>query len=213
MQPDSMTIHWPLFLSVFSFIFVAELPDKTAFAILLLATRSKPLAVFLGVALAFVVQSAVAITLGSVVGLLPEKWVHLCAGLMFFAFAWHSWFHRDEEEDEEAEMAADADEHTLAARQLSRQKIFWRTFAKAFTVIFIAEWGDITQLATATFAAKYHHDLLTVFLAAVLALWAVTALAVVLGHRLKHLVHMDLLKKLGTLVFIMAGGYFLYQAF
>ncbi len=205
-------MNWPLFLSVFTFIFIAELPDKTAFATLLMATRSKPVAVFSGVALAFVVQSAIAIVFGGLLSLLPEKWVHIAAGLMFFAFAWHTWFHRDEEEIEEAQDAETIGEKALTQKNLSRQKIFWTTFTKSFMVIFIAEWGDITQLATATLAAKYHHDLLTVFIAATLALWAVTALAVLLGHRLKHIIHIDLLKKVSTFIFIIIGGYFIYTA-
>jgi Ca2+/H+ antiporter, TMEM165/GDT1 family len=205
-------INWSLFFSVFTLIFLAELPDKTAFATLMLATRSKPAPVFLGVALAFVVQSGVAIAFGGVFSLLPEKWVHLAAGAMFFVFAWQTWFHRDEEEAGEAKAADSIDEQTLEQKHLSETKIFFTAFAKAFTVIFIAEWGDLTQLATATLAAKYHHDLLTVFLAATLALWAVTALAVVLGHRLKHVVHIDSLKKVSTVAFILIGSYFIYTA-
>jgi len=207
-----MSINWPLFLSVFSFIFIAELPDKTAFATLLMATRSKPVAVFAGVALAFVVQSAIAIAFGGLLSLLPEKWVHFAAGLMFLGFAWHTWFHRDEDEAEEVAASETVDEKTLEAKYLSEQKIFRATFIKAFTVIFIAEWGDITQLATATLAAKYHHDLVTVFVAATLALWAVTALAVLLGHKLKHIVHMGVLKKVSTAVFVIIGSYFIYTA-
>jgi putative Ca2+/H+ antiporter (TMEM165/GDT1 family) len=53
-------IDWKLLLSTFVLIFVAELPDKTAFATLLLATRKQPLAIFIGVAMAFVIQSVVA---------------------------------------------------------------------------------------------------------------------------------------------------------
>jgi Ca2+/H+ antiporter, TMEM165/GDT1 family len=207
-----MSINWPLFLSVFSFIFIAELPDKTAFATLLMATRSKPLAVFTGVALAFVVQSAIAITFGGLLSLLPEKWVHIAAGLMFFGFAWHTWFHRDEEEAEEVRASEDIAEKTLEEKHLSERNIFLATFTRAFTVIFIAEWGDITQLATATLAAKYHHDLLTVFVAATLALWAVTALAVILGQKLKQVLHIDILKKISVAVFIVIGGYFIYTS-
>ena len=207
---QAMSMSWVLFLSVFSLIFIAELPDKTAFATLMLATRSKPLPVFTGVAIAFVVQSGVAITFGGLISFLPEKWVHLAAGVMFFVFAWHTWFHRDEEEEEEKHEADSIDEEKLEQQNFTERNIFITTFVKSFTVIFIAEWGDITQLATATLAAKYHHELLTVFLAATLALWAVTALAVVLGHRLKHVVHIDILKNISTLAFIVIGSYFVY---
>src|SRR6266511_4209456 len=52
-------IDWKLFLSTFVLIFVAELPDKTAFATLLGDSKT-PMAIFIGVALAFVIQSVVA---------------------------------------------------------------------------------------------------------------------------------------------------------
>ena len=91
-------MDWTLFVSIFSLIFVAELPDKTAFATLLMASRGRPVAVFLGVAGAFLVQSAVAVGFGSLIALLPERWVHLAAGIMFLGFAAHTWFQKDEEE-------------------------------------------------------------------------------------------------------------------
>jgi len=131
---------------------------------------------------------------------------------MFFVFAWHTWFHRDEEEANEAQASESVVEKTLEEKHLSERTIFLATFTKAFMVIFIAEWGDITQLATAALAAKYHHDLLTVFVAATLALWAVTALAVILGQKLKHVLHIDLLKKISVAVFILIGSYFIYTA-
>ncbi len=54
-----------LFGAVFAVIFLAELPDKTALAALVLATRYRPLPVFVGAALALTVQSAVAVAAGA----------------------------------------------------------------------------------------------------------------------------------------------------
>jgi putative Ca2+/H+ antiporter (TMEM165/GDT1 family) len=196
-------MNWPLFFSTFSLIFIAELPDKTAFATLLMATRGKPLAIFLGVAGAFVIQSIIAVGFGSLIGTLPERWVHLGAGIMFIGFAVHTWFHHEEEE-------ADTEIETPT---ISGRTKFLKAAWKAFVVIFIAEWGDLTQLATASVAAHYHESLLTVFLAATLALWSVTALAVFVGHRVKHAIHPAILKKIGTLVFTLVGVYFIWTWF
>jgi putative Ca2+/H+ antiporter (TMEM165/GDT1 family) len=80
-----------LLLSVFAIIFVAELPDKTSLASLLLATRHKPLPVFLGASLALTVQSAVAVAFGHVLSLLPAKPVHIVAGLLFVGCAVAMW--------------------------------------------------------------------------------------------------------------------------
>lgn len=195
-------MNWSLFFSVFSLIFVAELPDKTAFATLLMATRGRPLAIFLGVALAFLIQTLVAVTFGHLISWFPERWVHLGAGILFIAFALHTWFFHDKEEAEtEAETPP-----------FSERMEFAKSAWKAFSVIFIAEWGDLTQLATASLSARYDREAVTVFIAAVLALWSVTAVAVMLGHRVKHVIHASKLKFLSTAAFAGVGIYFIATA-
>ena len=89
-----------LFLSAFGLIFVAELPDKTAFAALLLATRKHPLAIFIGGAAAFLIQSAIAVAFGSVFGLLPAQAVKIAAGLLFLVLAAVMWLRQEPEEKE-----------------------------------------------------------------------------------------------------------------
>ena len=118
---------WKLFLSTFVLIFVAELPDKTAFATLLLATRKHPLAVFIGVATAFVIQSVVAVSFGSALGLLPKQWVSVGAAVLFMLFALLMWRRKDHEE-----------ENLHLEPQRSN---FLRTIWSSFVVILIAEWG------------------------------------------------------------------------
>ena len=71
----------------FGAIFLVELPDKTFVAALVLATRYRPLAVWVGVGLAFLVQTAIACTVGQVVTYLPHRVVESVAGLIFLAGA------------------------------------------------------------------------------------------------------------------------------
>src|SRR2546428_3159016 len=73
--------------TVFTVIFLLELPDKTALAALLLATRHRPLPVFLGAAGAFVIQSAVAVAAGSLLSLLPRIPIRIGSGLLFLVMA------------------------------------------------------------------------------------------------------------------------------
>src|SRR5256885_5527060 len=73
--------------TVFPVIFLLELPDKTALAALLLATRHRPLPVFIGGAAAFVIQSAVAVLAGSLLSLLPREPIRIGAGLLFLVMA------------------------------------------------------------------------------------------------------------------------------
>lgn len=193
-------MNWPLFFSIYSIIFLAELPDKTAFATLLLATKGRPTGVFLGVAAAFLAQCMVAVTFGHLIGLFPERWVHLGAGLVFLGFAAHTWFFQEEEEEA---LEHQTEESPIGPRFL---QVVWRSFL----VIFIAEWGDLTQLATASFSARYTQHQPTVFFASVAALWSVTAIAVAVGHRLKALVKPKVMKIIGTAVFAVVGLYFLF---
>lgn len=80
-------MNFPLFCSTFVLIFLAELPDKTAFATLLLATRGHARAVFTGVATAFFIQTVVAIAFGGLIAQAPRFWVHLATGVLFVGFA------------------------------------------------------------------------------------------------------------------------------
>jgi len=158
--------------TVFAIIFLLELPDKTALATLLLATRHRPLPIFLGSAAAFVIQSAVAVAAGSLLSLLPREPIRIGAGLLFLLMA--AVIVRQNLKKEEVKEKGDIE------REEQRHR---RPFATAFLLVFVAEWGDLTQLATAALQARYR-DALTVFTAATIALWAVAAIAVVLGNRL-----------------------------
>jgi putative Ca2+/H+ antiporter (TMEM165/GDT1 family) len=181
-----------VFLSVFGVIFLAELPDKTALAAVVLATKYRPLPVFLGAALALTVQSLVAVGAGGLLSLLPARPVHVGAGLLFLVFAVLMWRRKDDEE----EGATGA--HATAPPS------FLRSTAAVFGVVFIAEWGDLTQLGTATLAARYAQPV-TVFFAATAALWCVTAIAVVAGNRLGKLLAPSRMKRVAAVAFAVLG--------
>ena len=167
-----MTHALGLGFTVFTVIFLLELPDKTALAALLLATRHRPLPVFLGAAAAFVIQSAVAVAAGSLLSLLPREPIRIGAGILFLLMA-ALLVRRNLRKDE-------ADEQRAVEQEEVRHR---RPFMTAFTVVFVAEWGDLTQLATAALQARYQQPVV-VFVASTLALWGVSAIAVALGNRL-----------------------------
>jgi putative Ca2+/H+ antiporter (TMEM165/GDT1 family) len=181
---------WALFLSTFGLIFLAELPDKTAMAILILATQRHPWGIWVGVCLAYVVQNIVAILFGSVLGLLPPHWVHMGSGVLFILFALLMWFQREEKKGGKAPLASQAD--------------FLKSAWASFVVIFIAEWGDLTQLATATLVAKTRQPL-TVFLASTSALWLVSGLFVVIGHHAKKIIRPRMLQTIAAVAFLAVG--------
>jgi len=179
---------------VFVVIFVAELPDKTALAALVLATRRRALPVFLGSSLALTVQSAIAVAAGRLLSLLPGRVVHYGAGAIFIGSAIVMWF-RDEEAPEAAEGEGGA-----AVRPDSAS----RDLAASFMVVFAAEWGDLTQFATAAFATREHAPWV-VFAASSLALWAVTGIAVGVGHQAGKLLDPTLTKRVAAVLFALVG--------
>jgi len=181
-----------LFFSTFALIFIAELPDKTAFAALFLATCHNPFAVFLGAAAAFVIQSFVAVAFGSLLSLFPPQIVHITAGLLFLVFAVMMWRRKQ----------ADGEEIDCGPQGKAEQ--FSKSVTTAFMTIFIAEWGDLTQLATATLAAKYNAPF-TIFTSSTLALWAVTAIGVMVGSRVKNMINPQLLQRVAAGAFGVVG--------
>jgi putative Ca2+/H+ antiporter (TMEM165/GDT1 family) len=120
--------------------------------------------------------------------------VHIGAGAVFIVSAWLMWRRRAEEDDLP----------TVGEGQPSSRTRFWKTLASVFGVVFLAEWGDLTQLATAAFAAREKAPWL-VFWAATLALWAVTAIAVVVGRRTANVLAPEVTKRVAALLFAAIG--------
>jgi Ca2+/H+ antiporter, TMEM165/GDT1 family len=179
-----------LFATVFGVIFLAELPDKTALAALVLATRHRALPVFLGASLALTVQSVIAVAFGALLSKLPQHWVHIGAGLLFLACGVLMWLRKHDEHESDVK-------HAHAAG-------FWSALWTVFVVVFVAEWGDLTQIGTAGFQAKYH-AWLTIFVASSLALWAVAGIAVFVGNRAGKLLDAKLTQKIAAVVFAIIG--------
>jgi putative Ca2+/H+ antiporter (TMEM165/GDT1 family) len=163
-------MHPTVVAAVFPVIFLGELPDKTMFASLVMASRGHPVPVWFGAAGAFLVHVAIAVTIGiGLFHLLPARAVDIVVAALFgFGAVW-------------AFRSANAPEHDEAALIAKEAASHKRTATTAFAVIFVAEWGDLTQVLTANMAARYNSPL-SVAVGATLALWAVAALAVVGGR-------------------------------
>ncbi len=174
-------------------IFLAELPDKTALVLLMMATRGRAVAVFAGAALAFATQVLLAVTFGRALAQLPPAVVQWGAGLLFLGFAVHSW---------RAQSDVDVDVHGAPPSHA--------TLGRAFLAVLIAEFGDLTQLATASLAARSPANLVTVFSAATLALCSVAAIAIFIGRRATRLIRPRALHKLSAMLFGGTGIYILF---
>ncbi|GAA3122116.1 TMEM165/GDT1 family protein [Streptomyces rameus] len=181
---------------VFGVIFLAELPDKTALAGLVLGTRYRASYVFAGVAAAFLLHVVLAVAAGSVLTLLPQQIVHALTGVLFLGGAAVLLLKKDEGE-EEVEKPAD--------------QSFWRVAGTGFMLILVAEFGDLTQIMTANLAARYD-DPLSVGLGAVLGLWAVAGLGIVGGKALMRRVPLRLITQIAALLMLALGVWSLWEA-
>lgn len=174
-------------LTVFGIVFLAELPDKTALASLVLGTRYRPLHVFGGTAAAFLVHVVLAIAAGSLLTLLPGRVLHAVVGALFLIGAVLLLRGRHEEEEEDLQLGGD------------KPATLRRVAGMSFGVILVAEFGDLTQIVTANLAAKYHNPI-SVGLGATLGLWAVAGLAIVGGRGLLKVVPITMVTRVAAAI-------------
>jgi Ca2+/H+ antiporter, TMEM165/GDT1 family len=193
---------WLLLVTIFAVTFVAELPDKSLFASLLLGTRYRPGPVWLGVAAAFAVHVILSVVAGGLLTLAPRSVIDFVSAGLFLGGA--IWMLRSAPEDEN-EPGPDA------ARMGAPPPGFLRVFATSFTVVFIGEWGDVTQITTANFVARYN-DPAVIGVAALAALWSVSALAVFGGAKLLARVPMRWVRLAGAVALTGLGVYNLVRA-
>ncbi len=184
-------MHPAIAIAVFPVIFLGELPDKTMFASLVMASRGRPAAVWLGAAGAFVVHAVIATTVGAgLFALLPRRAVDWVVAGLFLAGAVYAY------------LEGQRDETRLIDRQVASHR---RVAVTAFVVIFVAEWGDLTQILTANLAAHYH-DALSVAVGAVVALWAVAALAVMSGQGILRYLPMRLVRRVTAVILVVLAA-------
>ncbi|WP_323791818.1 TMEM165/GDT1 family protein [Nocardioides sp.] len=177
----------------FGAIFVVELPDKTFLATLVLATRYRPLLVWIGVGLAFTVQTAIAVGLGQAASLLPQDLVRGIAAALFLAGAVVLVREGRRHLRAGSEVDDGADEYDAAPASA----VGWRAVLASFLVLFAAEWGDLSQLLTLSLVARYEAPL-SVFVGALAALLTVSALAVIVGRSLLRIVAVHVLHFVGA---------------
>lgn len=176
-------------VQAFFTVFPAELPDKSMFATIVLVTRfRRPLWVWLGVVSAFSVHVAVAVAAGSLLGLLPDAVVQVAVALLF-AVGSVVLLRAGLAEEEEPEVGAVAERPSIGAALVG-----------SFGVIALAEWGDLTQIATAGLAASSGEPVATA-LGAWLALASVAGIAVTFGRQLVRRVPIQRINLVGAAIF------------
>ncbi len=175
-----------LFLT-FGAIFVVELPDKTFLATLVLATKYRPILVWLGVGAAFAVQTTVAVLLGHAASFLPDEVVRSVALVLFLVGAVIL------VREGRGHQQASGEEFVEGAKDVTG----FRAVLASFLILFAAEWGDLSQLLTISLAARYEAPV-SVFIGALGALLVVSGLAVIAGRTLLRFVALHVLHYVGA---------------
>jgi putative Ca2+/H+ antiporter (TMEM165/GDT1 family) len=175
------------FAVAFGSVFIAELPDKTMFATIVLATRyRRPWAVLIGVTLAMAVHAVLAVAVGSALRRLPDTPVQLAVAAMFLVGGLLMIFGGDDDDE--------ADDVKPAATAGA-------VIAATAVIIGVAEFGDFTQLATIGVVAKYGYPV-AVAVGSTVAHIAVAALAILTGGWLERRMPVRLIQRLGGALFI-----------
>ena len=190
------------FLSIAALMFILELPDKTMIATIVMSTRARPSSIVMGASSAFIVQMGIAVLAGGLLTLLPARPKEIVVALLFLGGAAYLLFVPEKEVEEEG--ARDAALERAGSRR--------REVTTAFSVIFIGEFGDLTQIQAANFVAKTHQPL-EVFLASSVALVLISFVGAYGGKMLQRIVPLAKIRLGGGLIFAGLGVYTMVTAF
>ena len=171
----------------FGVIFVAELPDKTMIATIVMSSRYRPLPVWIGAAAAMIVNSAVAVLAGRLLELLPHRWVEAVVAALFAGGSVYLIAVKESAETEEGQKEA---ERVRSGRRVA---------LAAFTVIVVAELGDLTQILTANLVARYHNPW-SVFVGSATALILVMGIGVIGGRALLRVLPLATIRKVAGVI-------------
>jgi Ca2+/H+ antiporter, TMEM165/GDT1 family len=185
-------------LTTFAVIALAELPDKTALASLVLGTRYRPAPVLCGIGAGFAVQVVLAVVAGSLLRLLPHRLLEAVVAALFLLGA--------------AILLFGPKRGKVVAEETRRTDRFWPAAWASFAVVVVAEFGDLTQVLIANLVARYH-DPITVGVAALAAMWAVAGSAVIGGKALLRVVPVTLVTRAAAAAMIALAGFTLAEAF
>ncbi|MBN1234807.1 MAG: TMEM165/GDT1 family protein [Methanotrichaceae archaeon] len=167
--------------------------DKTQLSILLLSSRTREyFRLLLGVMLAFLLTDGFAILVGSwVTGVIPDHLVKIVSGFVFILFGI---------------LILKGDGDDAGPSDLSAKS----AFMSGFTMIFLSEWGDKTQIASALFATEYNPQM--VLIGVMIALLVLSVMAIFLGKYLSSRIDRRVITRVAGAAFLLIGLSFLVSA-
>lgn len=188
-------MSWAIVLTTFVLIIPAELPDKTFISCVVLSAKNASLPVWLGAALALTFQALLAVVAGGFLALLPHRDVQIVVAILFIAGAAYLIFIPEKAEQEKAGEIA-GKEQVIASP--------WKVFITTFSIIALAEFGDITQVLLANLTARYK-DPISVFIGATIGFWLISAVGVLAGSTITRYVPLGIVKRASGLILLGFG--------
>lgn len=174
-------------------IALAELPDKTMLATLMLSSKYKSrLAVWCGVTLGYATHVVIAVLFGAFLTTLPREPIHVLVGLLFITGGILTLRKHIDNDD------AELDSPTTTSSPI---RVIWL----ATSVILVAEFADLTQLATAGLAVRFN-DPFFVAIGAILALSSVSGIGVLAGSWIQRHVPLRVIQRVAGVLFVVIGG-------
>jgi putative Ca2+/H+ antiporter (TMEM165/GDT1 family) len=142
------------------------------------------------VSIAYCTHVVIAVLFGSALSKLPERPIHLLVGLVFLVSG-ILMFRSSSEED-------------LQSGSTNQSKNFFQVVYISMSTILVAEFADLTQLATVGFSVRMN-DSVGVAIGAASALCAVSAIAVIAGSALQKRFNLRIVQRVASVFFILFG--------
>lgn len=188
--PD-WTHGWSAAVAAFGLVSAAEFGDKSQLVCMALAAKHRHWPVLWGAVLAFALLNGIAVGFGAVAGhWLPETVVAYAVAVLFAVFGLRSLLFVEDSEDGD-----------------TPEKSGHGIFLTTFLMIFLAEFGDKTQIAVAGLGAA--EPPVPVWLGATLALAMTSAMGIWAGRTVLQKVPQRLMHRIGGLMFL---GFALFAA-
>ncbi|MFN4325379.1 MAG: TMEM165/GDT1 family protein [Azonexus sp.] len=187
-MPNLLTADAAAWLSsagaTYLLIALAEFGDKSQLVCMTLAARHRGLPVVLGAIAAFAVLNLLAVLFGAAVAAWLPDWLVTAAVALLFAWFGIAALRFEEEGDEEFE-----------------EKPGHGVFATTFLMIFLAEFGDKTQIAVAGLGSTA--DATATWVGGTLALATTSLLGVYAGRRLLNRLPLHWIHRISGVFFLL----------
>ncbi|XP_060812443.1 transmembrane protein 165 [Bombus pascuorum] len=214
------------FIASLSVIVVSELGDKTFFIAAIMAMKHPRLTVFIGAISALALMTLLSVIFGYAATIIPSVYTYYISTALFALFGlkmlrdgykMSATEAQEELEEVQSDLRKREDEYeketasTLVqdpetgvirkATKISALMLLSRIFLQAFTLTFLAEWGDRSQLTTIILAAR--EDVYGVVIGGILGHSFCTGLAVLGGRMIAQRISVRTVTIIGGLVFLL----------